>query len=343
MKKIIVTGGAGYIGSHCVVSLAEHGFTPIILDNFSNSHFITISKLEKIIKKKVIFYKVDLRNTTKMKSIFKQHLCHAVIHCAGLKSVSESIKIPLAYFENNIQSTLSLINCMQERKIFKLIFSSSATVYNSDNSLPWKEVDKVGKTTNPYGTSKYIIERILKDIANSDARWSIGIARYFNPIANHSSGLIEENPRGIPGNLIPYIVQVAKKNLPYLKIFGNNYNTRDGTCIRDYIHVMDLAEGHVAILKKNKLINGFEVYNFGTGKGSTVLEVVKAFENETGINIPIKFTSRRKGDVPISFCSPAKAYQQLSWKPIRNLNQAMIDIKTGILRNKYPKFNTKIK
>jgi UDP-glucose 4-epimerase len=334
MKKIIVTGGAGYIGSHCAVSLTEHGYTPIILDNFSNSHSLVISKIEKITKKKIIFHKVDLRNTTKMKSIFEQHPCHAVIHCAGLKSVSESIKLPLSYLENNIQSTLSLMKCMQEKKVFKLIFSSSATVYNSEDSLPWKEADKTGKTTNPYGTSKYIIERILMDIAKSDPRWCMGIARYFNPIANHPSGLIGENPRGIPSNLLPYIIKVAKKKLPHLKVYGKNYNTRDGTCIRDYIHVMDLAEGHIAILKKNKLTKGFKVYNFGTGKGSTVLEVVEAFENQTGISIPIKFTSRRKGDVPISFCSPVKAYKQLSWKAIRNLNQAMIDIKTTILKKK---------
>jgi UDP-glucose 4-epimerase len=330
MKIIMITGGAGYIGTHCVLSLIRNGFKPIIVDNFSNSRLDQIKKLEKIIKNKVIYYNLDLRNKQKLKHIFKKYNFYAVIHCAGFKAVEESIKIPIIYFNNNIMSTLSLLECMQEKKVFRLIFSSSATVYNSDQLSPLKEESNIGKTTNPYGTSKYIIERILRDTAQSDSRWSIGIARYFNPIGNHYSGLIADNPKGVPNNLIPYIVKVAQKKLPYLKIFGNNYSTRDGTCIRDYIHVMDLAYGHIAILKNKKLKKGLKIYNFGTGIGSTVLEVVKTFEQQTGISIPIKFTKRRKGDIPISFCSIDKALKQLSWRAINDLKKAMIDIKATL-------------
>jgi UDP-glucose 4-epimerase len=219
---------------------------------------------------------------------------------------------------------------MKENKVYKLIFSSSATVYNQNQKLPWKETDQIGKTTNPYGTSKYIIERILMDIAKSDPKWIFKIARYFNPIGNHPSGLIGDNSKGLPNNLLPYIVKVAQKKLPYLKVYGNNYNTRDGTCIRDFIHVMDLAEGHIAMLKKNQSQKGVEIYNFGTGKGSTVLEVIKAFEKETGIYIPFRFAKRRDGDVPISLSSSNKAFKELFWKPKLKLNQAIIDIKATL-------------
>jgi UDP-glucose 4-epimerase len=327
MKKIIVTGGAGYIGSHCVLSLVKNSYTPIIIDNFSNSYPNVIKKIESIIKKKVIFYKLDIKNKKKLKLIFKKHKCQAVIHLAGYKSVKESNRIPITYFNNNIQSTLSLLECMKENKVYDLIFSSSGTVYNQDEKLPWKETSQIGKTTNPYGTTKYIIERILFDIGKSDSRWNIKIARYFNPIGNHPSGLIGDNSKGIPNNLLPYIVKVAQKKLPYLNVYGKNYITRDGTCIRDFIHVMDLAEGHIAMLKKNKFQNRVEVYNFGTGKGSTVLEVLNAFEKETGIHIPFRFAKRREGDVPISLSSSNKAFKKLFWKPKLNLNHAIIDIK----------------
>jgi len=329
-KKIIITGGAGYIGSHCVLSLVKNDYVPIILDNFSNSCPSIIKNLESIINKKIIFYKLDIKNTKKLKLIFKRHKCQAVIHCAGYKSVKESNRIPIAYLENNIQSTLSLLECMKEHKIYELIFSSSATVYNQDQKLPWKETGQIGKTTNPYGTSKYIIERILIDIGKSDPKWNFKIARYFNPIGNHPSGLIRDNSKGIPNNLMPYIVKVAQKKLPYLNVYGKNYSTRDGTCIRDFIHVTDLAEGHIAMLKKKNHKKRLEIYNFGTGKGSTVLEVIKAFEKETGIHIPFRFAKRRKGDVPISLSSSKKAFKKLFWKPKLNLNQAIIDIKATL-------------
>ena len=328
MKNVFITGGAGYIGSHCAVSLAKNGFKPIIIDNFSNSHKNVIKKLEIIIGKKIIFYNVDLRDKKKMNKIFKDHLCHAVIHCAGFKVISESVSKPISYFDNNIGSTLSLLECMRENNLFKIIFSSSAQVYDNPQPLPLKENGKIGNTNNPYGNTKYIIEQILMDLAKHDSRWSIRIARYFNPISNHSSGLIKEDSRNIPTNLIPHIIKAARKKKFQLKIFGKNYKTKDGTCIRDYIHVMDLANGHVAMIMNNRLKKGLKVYNFGTGKGSSVLEVVRSFEKQTKTSINFKFTKKRKGDVPISYCSPKKAFKELNWKAKYNLDQAMKDIKS---------------
>ena len=327
MKNVFITGGAGYIGSHCVISLIKNGYSPIILDNFSNSHQSLINKLEKITKKKITFYNIDIRDKKKLRLIFKKHRCYSVIHCAGFKAVGESVEKPLSYFDNNIGSTLALLECMLESKVFKIIFSSSATVYDDKQKLPLKENSKIGKTKNPYGTSKYIIERILMDLSKSDIRWSIRIARYFNPISNHTSGLIKETPKGVPTNLTPYIIKVAQKKLPLLKVFGKNYKTKDGTAIRDYIHVMDLANGHVDMIKKNRMDKGLKIYNFGTGKGSSVLEVVKTFEKQTGISIPYKFTKKRKGDPSVTICSPNKALKEINWKNKYDLKQAMMDIK----------------
>jgi UDP-glucose 4-epimerase len=326
MKNVFITGGAGFIGSHCAVSLLKNGFIPIILDNFSNSNRNIIKKLEIITNKKITFYNVDIRNKKKLGLIFKKHSCYAIIHCAGFKAAEESTKKPISYFDNNIQSTLSLLECMQENKAYKLIFSSSATVYNDTEPSPLIETSKIGNTKTPYGTSKYMIEKILMDLVKFDKRWSIRIARYFNPISNHSSGIIKENTKKIPNNLVPYILKVAQKKLKVLKVFGGNYKTKDGTCIRDYIHVMDLAEGHVSMLKTNKLKKGLKVYNFGTGIGSSVLEVIKIFEKKTGISIPFIITKKRKGDLPVSFCNPKKAFKELNWKAKNDLNHAMRDI-----------------
>ena len=330
MKNVFITGGAGFIGSHCAISLSKKGYTPIILDNLSNSHKSVIKKLEIIINKKITFYNVDIRNKKKLKLIFKKHSCYAVIHCAGFKAVGESNEIPISYFDNNIGSTLSLLDCMQESKVFKLIFSSSASVYDDVQNLPIRETNKIGNTKNPYGTSKYLIEKILMDLAKLDNRWSLRIARYFNPISNHPSGILKENTQNIPNNLIPYILKVAQKKLKILSVFGGNYNTKDGTCIRDYIHVMDLADGHIAMLKNNRLKKGLKVYNFGTGIGTSVIEVIKIFEKETGISIPFKITKKRKGDTAVSFCNPKKALKELNWKAKKNLNHAMMDIKKTI-------------
>ena len=327
MKNVFITGGAGYIGSHCVISLVQNGYKPIILDNFSNSHQNIIKNLEIITNKKITFYNIDIRDKKKLRVIFKKHLCYALIHCAGFKSVAESVQRPIDYFDNNIGSTLSLLECMKEINAFKFIFSSSAAVYDDNQPLPLKETAKIGNIKNPYGNTKYIIERILMDIAKSDNRWSIRIARYFNPISNHPSGLIKENPKGIPNNIVPSITKVAQKKLKVLKVFGKNYKTKDGTGIRDYIHVMDLADGHVAMIKNNKLKKGLKIYNFGTGRGISVMELIKAFEKQTGISISFKYAKRRQGDVAVSYCDPKKALKELNWKNKYNLKDAMIDIK----------------
>lgn len=327
MRNIFITGGAGYIGSHCVIALSKSGYRPIILDNFSNSNKSVIKKLEKITKKKITFYKIDIRDKKKLQSIFKKHPCYALIHCAGFKAVGESVQQPIKYFNNNIISTISLLECMQENNVFKIIFSSSATVYNDNQSLPLTENSKTGDTKNPYANVKYIIERILTDLTISDKRWSVRIARYFNPISNHSSGIIKEDPKGIPNNLVPCIVKVAQKKIKLLKIFGKNYKTKDGTGIRDYIHVVDLAEGHVAMLKNNRMKSGLKIYNFGTGKGQSVLEVLKEFQTQIGVAIPYKFTAKREGDIAKYYCSPNKAFKELNWKAKYDLKKAMLDIK----------------
>lgn len=327
MKNIFITGGAGYIGSHCVLSLIKNGYHPIILDNFSKSYKNIIKKIEIISGKKINFYKVDLRDKKKLNIIFKKHKCYCVMHFAGFKSVSESIEKPLLYFENNIGSTLSLLETMNENKVYKIIFSSSCTVYNENEKLPWHENTKIGNTKNSYGTSKYIIERILMDLSKYDYKWSIQIARYFNAVGNHSSGLIKETTSEFPSFLLPYIIKVVQKKLPFLNVFGKNYKTKDGTCVRDFIHVMDLADGHVALLKKNKFTKGLKIYNFGTGKGTTILEVIKIFEKHTGKKVKFKFAKKRKGDAAISYCSSKKALKDLKWKTKYDLNQAMKDLK----------------
>ena len=326
MKKILVTGGAGYIGSHCIIALIASGYQPIVIDNFSNSSKSVFQKLKHITKKKIKYYHFDLRDKKKLERIFKQHSFHAVIHFAGLKSVAESSQDPLLYFNNNIVSSISLLECMKKNKVFKLIFSSSACVYNANEPLPWSETTKVGKTTNPYGTSKYIIERILMDVAKSDLKWQIGIARYFNPIGNHSSGLIGDNPKGIPNNLVPYITKVIKGELPYLNIFGNNYKTKDGTAVRDYIHVMNLADAHINILKNFKNIKGYEIYNFGSGKGETVLSVKNCFDSILQKKIPFRYKKRRLGDAQASFTQNIKSLKDLNWRVNRDISQAVKDV-----------------
>lgn len=314
MKNIFITGGAGYIGSHIVIALSKKGYKPIIIDNFTNSHKKIIRKIQLITKTKITFYNVDLRNKKKLLSIFKKHRCYSVIHCAGFKSVDESIEKPILYFENNIGSTLSLLECMRLNKIYKMIFSSSAAVYNKNQVLPLKETSNIGNTNNPYGTSKFVIEKILMDLAKSDYKWSIKIARYFNPISNHSSGLIKDDNSSSVNNLLSIITKVAQKKLPFVNVFGNNYKTKDGTGIRDYMHVMDLADAHVLLLKNYRFQKNLEIYNFGTGKGKTVLEVIKEFEKQTGASIPYNFSKKRRGDVPASFCSNKKAKKELDWK-----------------------------
>ena len=322
--KILVTGGAGYIGSHTCVELLNAGYDVVIIDNLSNSKEDAVLKIEEITGKKVKFYKEDLVNKEKVRKIFEKEKIDAVIHFAGYKAVGESVKKPLMYYRNNLDSTLTLLEVMNEFNCKKIVFSSSATVYGSPKSLPIKE-DFPLSTTNPYGTTKLIIEGILKDLYKSDNEWSIAILRYFNPIGAHKSGLLGENPNGIPNNLMPYIVRVACGQLEELSVFGGDYNTPDGTCIRDYLHVVDLAKGHIKALDKLDETNGVYIYNLGTGVGYSVLDVVNTFVKATGKDVPYKITQRRAGDLPEFYADATKAEKELGWKAEKNLEDMCRD------------------
>ncbi len=323
--KILVTGGCGYIGSHTVVELLNHGIETVIIDNLVNSKKEVIVKIEEITKKKPIFYEGDVRDEELLRSIFKSHKIDAVIHFAGLKAVGESVEKPLEYYQNNLDSTLVLLSVMREFKVKRIIFSSSATVYGESKVVPIKEEYPVGGTTNPYGTSKLMIEHILKDLAISDSEMSIVILRYFNPIGAHSSGLIGDNPNGIPNNLMPYIVKVASGDLPYLNVFGNDYDTIDGTGVRDYIHVVDLAIGHVKALGKVMKDKGVFVYNLGTGRGYSVLEIVKSFEEVNKVSIPYEIKERRSGDIAECYADITKAEEELGFKAKYGIEEMVKD------------------
>lgn len=309
--KILVTGGCGYIGSHTVVKLLEEKFEVVIIDNLVNSKRDVLEKIKKITGSDVTFYQEDLCNLDALKNIFKKEKFDAIIHFAGLKAVGESVQIPLRYYQNNLISTMNLLFCMQEYGVKKLVFSSSATVYGNPKSLPIKE-DFPLQTTNPYGTTKLMIEQILKDVYQSNPDFDITILRYFNPIGAHKSGLLGEDPNGIPNNLMPYVVRVAMGTLPVLNIFGSDYNTIDGTGVRDYIHVLDLANGHLLALKNPK--SGLKIYNLGTGKGTSVLELVNMFEKVNQVKVNKKFTARRDGDIDACYASNEKAYKELGFK-----------------------------
>lgn len=311
--KILVTGGAGYIGSHTAVLLLEQGYDVVIIDNLCNSKIDAVESIKKITNKDLTFYEGDVCDKELLRTIFNKEKIDAVIHFAGLKAVGESVKMPLRYYQNNINSTLSLCEVMDEFGIYNLIFSSSATVYGNPKKLPITEDMEVGNTTNPYGTTKLFIEKILEDLYISNPNWSITILRYFNPVGAHESGLLGENPNGIPNNLMPYIVKVACGELEYLSIFGDDYNTKDGTGVRDYIHVVDLALGHVKALDKMIDKKGISIYNLGTGNGYSVLEMVKTFESVNKVTIPYKITKRREGDIAICYANPNKAYRELGW------------------------------
>ena len=311
--KILVTGGTGYIGSHTVVELINNNYEVVIVDNLSNSKKDVIDKIEEITKKQVKFYEDDVCDKKALTKIFKENKIGAVIHFAGYKAVGESCEKPLMYYRNNIDSTLTLLEVMNEFGVKKIAFSSSATVYGKPESLPIKEDSKL-TTSNPYGSTKLMIENILRDLYKSDNEWSIAILRYFNPIGAHKSGLIGENPNGIPNNLMPYIIKVATKELDCLGIFGNDYDTKDGTGVRDYIHVVDLAKGHIAAL--NKIINstGCDAYNLGTGNGYSVLEIVNTFKKINNIDVPYKIKDRRPGDIDACYADPTYALEKLNWK-----------------------------
>lgn len=311
--KILVTGGAGYIGSHTIIELIKEGHDVVVVDNLSNSSKESIRRVEKITNSKVPFYQIDLRDTKALEKVFIDHKIDGVIHFAGLKVVNESINLPIKYYDNNIISTLVLLEVMQKFGVKTIVFSSSAAIYGTPSELPLLETSTVGHgITNPYGQSKFMIERILTDCYAADHDMKISILRYFNPVGAHSSGMIGEDPSGIPSNLLPYISQVAIGRLEKLNIYGDDYKTTDGTGVRDYIHVVDLAKGHVAAI--NNIKQGVSVYNLGTGRGVSVLDLVKTFSKVSGKDIPYGIVSRRPGDVAISFASADKAYKELDWK-----------------------------
>ena len=322
--SILVTGGAGFIGSHTVVELLEENEDIIIVDNFINSKPDVLDKIKEITKKDFKFYEVDMLNEEKMEEIFKENNIEAVIHFAGLKAVGESVEKPIEYYHNNITGTLVLLKLMKKYNCKKIIFSSSATVYGTPKEVPIKE-DFPLSTTNPYGSTKLMIEQILRDVCVADKKFCAILLRYFNPIGAHKSGLLGENPNGIPNNLMPYINQVALGKLDHLNVFGNDYPTVDGTGVRDYIHVVDLAKGHVKALAKAREITGAEAYNLGTGRGYSVLEIVKAFENSNNIKVKYEITARRPGDIAECYADPTKAKEELGWTANKTLDEMCKD------------------
>lgn len=323
--KILVTGGAGYIGSHTCVEMLDAGHEIVIVDNFYNSCPEALNRIKELSGKDFQFYECDIRDRAGLDKIFAENKIDAVIHFAGLKAVGESCAKPLEYYENNIGGTITLCEAMRDAGCKKIVFSSSATVYGENNPSPLKETMQIGGTTNPYGTTKYMIELILRDIWASDNDWSIAILRYFNPIGAHKSGRIGENPNGIPNNLMPYITQVAVGKLPCLSVFGDDYDTHDGTGVRDYIHVVDLALGHVKAVEKVLSGTGVDAYNLGTGIGYSVLDIVHAFEKACGKPLNYKIVDRRPGDLATCYSDPSKALEVLGWKAERGLDEMCED------------------
>ena len=322
--KILVTGGTGYIGSHTVVELLNANYDVVVIDNFSNSKPEVIESIRKITGKDITFYEGDVCDKELLRKIFKENEIEAVIHFAGYKAVGESVKKPLMYYHNNLFSTITLLEVMNEVGCKRFVFSSSATVYGSPKSLPIRE-DFPLSTTNPYGSTKLMIEDMLRDLSVSDSEWSIAILRYFNPIGAHESGLIGENPNGIPNNLMPYIVKVATKELEILSVFGNDYDTKDGTGVRDYIHVVDLAKGHIKAIEKVLDSKGIDAYNLGTGTGYSVLDIVNAFEKANNIKVNYKIVERRPGDIAACYADPKYAFEKLGWKAEKTLEDMCRD------------------
>ena len=324
--SILVTGGAGYIGSHTVVELLNAGREVVIIDNFSNSKKEVLEKIKEITKKDFKFYEINYLDREALEKVFKENKIEAVLNFAGYKAVGESVKKPLEYYENNVSGAIVLLETMKKYNVKKFIFSSSATVYGDPEVVPITEESKVGGTTNPYGTSKLFIEQILQDLYKSDNSWDIAILRYFNPVGAHESGLIGEEPQGIPNNLMPYVVRVASGELEQLSVFGNDYDTPDGTGVRDYIHVVDLAKGHIKALEKlEKEQTGIYIYNLGTGIGYSVLDMVKAFEDATGKEVKYKIVERRPGDIATCYSDPTKAKEELGWEATKTLKDMCQD------------------
>jgi len=322
--KILVTGGAGYIGSHTVVELLASGHDVVVVDNLSNSSAESLKRVEEISGRKVRFYEADCCDHAALEKVFATNKFDAVMHFAGLKAVGESVTKPLEYYRNNIDSTLTLCGLMQKHDVKKLIFSSSATVYGTPEELPLKETSRTGVgITNPYGQTKFMIEQILRDVATAESDWEISLLRYFNPIGAHESGRIGEDPSGLPNNLLPFVAQVAVGKLEKVRVFGDDWDTPDGTGVRDYIHVVDLARGHVAAL--DHLQTGVATYNLGTGQGVSVLEIIKAFGKAAGKDIPYEIVARRAGDIAACYADCSKANQELGWHTEKSLDQACAD------------------
>ena len=324
MQNILVTGGAGYIGSHTCVELLAAGYNLVVIDNFSNSKPAVLKRVEQISGRPVPFMEVDIRDHGALREVFRQHAIDAVIHFAGLKAVGESVSQPLRYYDNNVSGSIALFEVMAESGVKTLVFSSSATVYGDPHSVPIRE-DFPLSATNPYGGSKLMLEDILRDLSHSDESWKISLLRYFNPVGAHESGIIGEDPNGIPNNLMPYITQVAVGKLQQLSVFGDDYPTPDGTGVRDYIHVVDLARGHLAALEALKGKAGVMTVNLGTGQGYSVLNVVRAFEEASGRPVPYRIVARRPGDVAQCYADPSLALEQLGWRAERGLEEMCRD------------------
>ena len=330
---IVITGGAGYIGSHTCVELLEKGEQIVVVDNFCNSKPEVIEKIKEITKKDFKFYEVDLLDKPKLEKVFQENEIKEVIHFAGLKAVGESVQKPLEYYHNNITGTIILLEVMKKYNCKKIVFSSSATVYGLPKTVPIKE-DFPLSTTNPYGTTKLYIEQIMKDCCVADKELAVILLRYFNPIGAHKSGLIGEDPNGIPNNLMPFIARVADGTYPELKVFGNDYDTPDGTGVRDYIHVVDLSIGHIKAIEKIRNMNGVEIYNLGTGNGFSVLDLVKTFEKVNNVKVNYKIVGRRAGDIAVCYANCDKALKELGWKCERNIEDMCRDTWNFILKNK---------
>ncbi len=324
-ERILVTGGAGYIGSHTTLALLEAGFEVVVLDNLSNSSAESLHRVERICGKAPLFVEGDIRDHVLLDRLFGAHDIAAVLHFAGLKAVGESVREPLAYYENNVAGSVTLCQAMARAGVFRLVFSSSATVYGEPERMPIREDFPTGTPTNPYGRSKLMVEEVLGDLAKSDPRWSIALLRYFNPVGAHESGLIGEDPNGIPNNLLPYIAQVAIGKLAELSVFGDDYPTRDGTGVRDYIHVVDLADGHLKALRAISDGNGVHVWNLGTGTGYSVLEMLRAFEKASCRPVAYRIAPRRAGDIAECWADPGKAAHELDWRAERGIEAMMAD------------------
>lgn len=323
--KVLVTGGMGYIGSHTCIQMIEAGIEPIIIDNLGNSKVAVLDRIEALTNVRPVFYQGDVRDETFLDKIFTEHSISSVIHFAGLKAVGESVEKPLEYYDNNVNGSLVLARSMRKANVKSIVFSSSATVYGDPEVVPITENSPTGATTNPYGRSKYIIEECFSDLFDAENDWSITLLRYFNPVGAHPSGTMGEDPQGIPNNLMPFIAQVAVGRRESLSVFGNDYPTPDGTGVRDYIHVMDLADGHIAALKAVGEKSGLHIYNLGTGKGSSVLEMVNAFAQASGKPVPYTLCPRRAGDIAECWASTEKAEKELGWKATRNVMEMSAD------------------